>query len=88
MSIFKETFRDFVFEQLRIREAIMKKGNAGDSRFASIEDFSPRTEIKGKDGKSKKITIDAGAFYTNTTSKQCVIRMCSGVDIKDDEDIV
>lgn len=88
MSIFKETFRDFVFEQLRIREAIMKKGNAGDSRFASIEDFSPRTEIKGKDGKSKKITIDAGAFYTNTTSKQCVIRMCSGVDIKDDEETI
>ena len=66
----------------------MKKGNAGDSRFASIEDFSPRTEIKGKDGKSKKITIDAGAFYTNTTSKQCVIRMCSGVDIKDDEETI
>jgi len=88
MSIFQETFRDFVFEQLRIREAIMKKGNAGDSRFASIEDFSPRTEIKGKDGKSKKITIDAGAFYTNTTSKQCVIRMCSGVDIKDDEETI
>jgi hypothetical protein len=88
MSIFKETFRDFVFEQLRIREAIMKKGNAGDSRFTSIEDFSPRTEIKGKDGKTKKITIDAGAFYTNTTSKQCVIRMCSGVDIKDDEETI
>ena len=63
MSIFKETFRDFVFTQLRIREAILKKGNLGDSRFSSIENFSPRTEIKGKDGKTEKITIDAGAFY-------------------------
>tara|TARA_R110000737_G_scaffold40981_1_gene61523 strand:- start:1093 stop:4338 length:3246 start_codon:yes stop_codon:yes gene_type:complete len=88
MSIFKETFRDFVFTQLRIREAILKKGNLGDSRFSSIENFSPRTEIKGKDGKTEKITIDAGAFYTNTVNKQCTIRLCSGVDINDDEETI
>ena len=27
MSIFKETFKDFVFKQLRIREAIVERGN-------------------------------------------------------------
>ena len=35
MSIFKETLRPFVRKQLRIREAILKQGNNGESRFNS-----------------------------------------------------
>jgi len=79
MSIFKETFKDFVFKQLRIREAIIKKGNnptEHQNRFGS-----PRTEIIGKGNKKDKIKLAAGAFYTNTVNKQCVIRMSSGVDV-------
>ncbi len=78
MSIFKETFKDFVFKQLRIREAIIDRGNNPTNyqhRFGN-----PRIEIEGKEGKSE-LKIAAGAFYTNTVHKQCVIRMSSGVDI-------
>lgn len=81
MSIFKETFKDFVFKQLRIREAIVEQGNAiKDPTNFSSRFGSPRTKIKGEN-----ITIDKGAFYTNSVSKQCVIRMSSGVDITDSD---
>ena len=80
MSIFKETFQDFVFNQLKIREASI---NPDINRLSGI----PRVE--GKDLKnSSNITLPAGAFYTNTTSKQCIIRMSSGVDLKEDTNVV
>ena len=81
MSIFKETLPDFVYKQLRIREAIMEQGNNPQGinapRFGN-----PRKDIKIKNN-TEKIAIDAGAFYTNTVYKQCVIKMMSGVDIID-----
>jgi hypothetical protein len=83
MSIFKETFKDFVFKQLRIREAIIEQGNNPTKfrhRFGR-----PRVEIQGEDGSSTKINIAAGAFYTNTVNKQCVIRMASGVNVISNE---
>ena len=82
MSIFKETFKDFVFKQLRIREAIIEQGNNPTKfrhRFGN-----PRIEIEGKEGKTE-LKIAAGAFYTNTVHKQCVLRMSSGVDVLSDE---
>ena len=82
MSIFKETFREFVYEQLKLREAIMKQGNDGESRFGS-----PRLKLKGKDDKEITVSLPAGSFYTNTVHKQCTIRMCSGVDLKEDNTI-
>ena len=86
MSIFKETFRNFVYDQLKIRELILKKGNKGDSRFAGLNtNYSPRQKYLSADDSEKTVTIDPGAFYINTTSKQCIIRMCSGVDLKPDE---
>ena len=78
MSIFKETLRDFVITQLKIRESIVEQGNSPTKfrhRFGS-----PKVKIR-----DKNITIDPGAFYTNTVHKQCVIRMASGVDIIDPE---
>ena len=84
MSIFKETFRDFVFKQLKIREAIVKQGNnQGESRFGS-----PRTEIPVSPTSKEKISFPAGAFYTNTVEKQCTIRMSSGVDLREDNKIL
>ena len=35
MSIFEETLRPFVRKELRIREAILKQGNKGESRLGS-----------------------------------------------------
>ena len=74
MSIFKETFKDFVFRQLRMREAIVQTGNDGGTRFGN-----PRTQIQVGTN-FENINIAKGAFYTNSISKQCVIRMTSGVD--------
>ena len=82
MSIFKETFRPFVFKQLRIREAIVKKGNNLDGRFGK-----PRIDLETEAGKTEKVDIPAGSFFTNTVVKQCTIRMCSGVDLREDNNI-
>ncbi len=82
MSIFKETFKDFIFKQLRIREAIIEQGN--DPTKFRHRFGKPRNKINVKN-KIESINIDAGAFYTNTVHKQCVIRMLSGVDIVSSE---
>ena len=79
MSIFKETFKDFVFKQLRIREAIIEQGN--DPTKFRHRFGRPRVEIQGENGSSTQVNIAGGAFYTNTVNKQCVIRMSSGVDV-------
>jgi hypothetical protein len=74
MSIFKESFRKFVRDQLKIREAIVSKGNNNDSRF---------TGGKVKLSNGKEVNIPGGAFFTNTVQRQCVIRMSSGCDLTD-----
>lgn len=80
-SLFQETIRPFVRKQLKIRRAILKQGNDGGSRFNSnIVDLS-------KESGSTKARLPAGAFYTYTTSRQCVIRMCSGVDLLPDTEV-
>ena len=82
MSIFKETFKDFVFKQLRIRESIVEQGN-DPSKFKH-RFGNPRSKIK-IGNKTETVNIAAGAFYTNSVSKQCVIRMSSGVDVTSEE---
>ena len=83
MSIFKETLPKFIIDQLTIREAIVKMGNDvtpdGSGKTPSPRTASPRVKLKGSE---KKITIDSSAFFTNAISKQCVLRMSSGVDVK------
>ena len=76
MSIFKETFRKFVRQQLQIREAIISLGNNDGGRMNNTK------SIKLNNG--KEITLPAGAFYTNTVNRQCVLRMSSGVDLRPD----
>ena len=75
MSIFQSSFPDYVFKQLKIREAIIQQGN-DNSRFG-------RPQAKIKIGKDNTTTVDIanGAFYTNTIERQCTIRMSSGVNI-------
>ena len=66
MSIFKETFKDHVFTQLKIREGIIQQGNSlsgastdDDGRFGE-----PNVTIKNKNGDTKSINVASGAFYT------------------------
>ena len=77
-SLFQETIRPVVQKQLKTREAILKQGNDGGSRFARVN-LGP--ELGGE------VTLPPGAFYTYTTSRQCIIRMCSGVDLLNNTDI-
>ena len=81
MSIFKESFRKFVAKQLLLRQKIIALGNDGGSRLNSSKlDFG---DLGGG-----KINIPAGAFYTNTVGRSCVIRMSSGVDLKPGADFL
>ena len=93
MSIFKETFKDFVFNQLKIREAIL---NDASSRVGTMDIFP--AEARGRllgapkiDGSNLKnsgnIILPAGAFY-NTISRQCTIRMSSGANLKSENNLI
>ena len=85
MSIFKETLPRYIIDQLTIREAIVSQGNnvnpntKGAARTSTNYSQNKRLILKGS---GKKISLPSSAFYTNATSKQCVLRMSSGVDIK------
>jgi len=74
MSIFKESFRKYISQQLKIREAIVSLGNDGGGRMNN-----PKKVILPK---GREVTLPPGAFYTNTIGRSCVIRMSSGVDLK------
>ena len=71
MSIFKETFPQFVIDQLKIREDIISSG-AGKTLTGSKEIFN-FNENREND------------FFTYTLSKQCTLRMSSGVNITDQD---
>ena len=82
MSIFTETFQNFVFNQLKIREAALNQ-KSGRSLGA------PKVEgLKGPNSEETNVTLPPGAFHTLTTSKQCIIRMSSGVDLKSENDLL
>ena len=75
MSIFKESFRDFVKKQMELRQSIISLGNNGESRFNS------RTHTFSTAAGGKEVTIPYGAFFANTLNRTCVIRMSSGADL-------
>ena len=83
MSIFKESFKDFVRKQIKIREAIISHGNKqGEARTnAPIVDLSNL-------GGPKELQLPSHAFYTNTLNRQCTIRMSSGVDLKESNELI
>ena len=76
MSIFKDTFRKYVKNQLSLREELIDIGNTNDQGVRS--DRLASKEITLKDG--NKITLPAGSFYNYSLNKQCIIRMTSMVD--------
>jgi len=75
MSIFKDTFRDYVRRQLILREELIDIGNTSDngSRTNRLKSYPIKTP-KGD------INLNAGAFYNYSLNRQCVIRMTSLVD--------
>ena len=72
MGIFKETLPKFLRTQIGIRQHILSVGNNGNQHRLGQSKFGD-------------INIEAGAFFTNTLSKYCTIRMSSMVDITSTE---
>ena len=80
MSIFKDTFRKYVRNQISLREELIDIGNTDDNGVRSSR--LKAKEIKLPD--DTKATIDPGAFFSYSLNKQCVIRMTSLVDYVED----
>ena len=68
MSIFKESFRDYVKKQFNIRQKVISRGNS---------DIGSTSRLTGT------TSLEPGAFYAYG-EKQCVIRMASLVDLMED----
>lgn len=81
MSIFKETFKNFVFNQLKIREAALNQHSNRSLRA----DGGKVPDMVGEDASTR---LPLGAFYTNTTSRQCTIRMSSGANLKEENNLI
>ena len=82
MSIFKDTFRPYVRDQLALREEIIALGNREDSGIR-LNRNSPQPVVLHGENKSlnnKNVNLSQGAFYNYTLNKQCIIRMTSMVD--------
>lgn len=79
MSIFKESFRDYVKKQFGVRQAVISRGN---SDRAGLGPTSRMAELPA-DSKGGIPKIQAGAFFSYN-QKQCVIRLSSMVDLMED----
>jgi hypothetical protein len=79
MSIFKESFRDYVKKQFGVRQAVISRGN---SDRAGLGPTSRMAELPA-DPKRGIPKIQAGAFFSYN-QKQCVIRLSSMVDLMED----
>lgn len=76
MSIFKSSFKDFVRDQLNIRQKIVSRGNSDIGSKSRTESVIGNTGVEG----------DKGAYYAYG-QKQCVIRLASMVDLMKDIDL-
>lgn len=79
MSIFKESFRDYVKKQFGVRQAVISRGNSDRARLGPT---SRMAELPA-DPKGGIPKIQAGAFFSYN-QKQCVIRLSSMVDLMED----
>jgi hypothetical protein len=76
MSIFKDTFRPYVRDQLSLREELIDIGNTSDQGIRTNRNSAHTLNLQS----GKTPTLDAGAYYNYTLNKQCIIRMTSMVD--------
>ncbi len=86
MSIFRSSFRDYVKKQLNVRRLITSRGattnNAPD--FYEASDAVDRNLGYNFNPAGLDLDMEAGAFYTYTHNKSCVIRMTSMTDYVED----
>tara|TARA_R100000030_G_scaffold81330_2_gene64078 strand:- start:728 stop:1843 length:1116 start_codon:yes stop_codon:yes gene_type:complete len=83
MSIFKDTFRDYVRDQLKLREELISIGNP--DKFNEYEgNVNRKNSEKSYKGRLGNVTIKSGAHHTYALNKQCVIRATSLVDYVSD----
>jgi hypothetical protein len=80
MSIFKDTFRPYVRDQLAVREELIDLGNTNDQGIRSIR-RNPHSVVLPS---GNEVNFSSDVFYNYTLSKQCVIRMTSLVDYVSD----
>jgi hypothetical protein len=79
MSIFKESFRDYVKKQFGVRQAVISRGNSDKAGLGPTSRMQPLPA----DPKRGIPKIQAGAFFSYN-QKQCVIRLSSMVDLMED----
>ena len=84
MSIFKDTFRGYVRDQLKLREELISIGNP--DKFNEHEGNTHRRHLPHDftDRHDETVTLKPGTHHTYTLNKQCVIRMTSLVDYVED----
>ena len=84
MSIFKDTFRGYVRNQLELREELISIGNP--DKFNEHEGNTNRRNSSHTftNWNKEEVTIKPGAHHTYTLNKQCVIRATSLVDYVSD----
>ena len=85
MSIFKDSFRPYVRDQLALREELINIGNTPRNNPAGIRTSrnSRNDLVLHSDNDlidNKNISINPGTFYNYALNKQCIIRMTSLVD--------
>jgi len=85
MSIFKDTFRRYVRDQLSLREEIIDLGNTNDQGIRHNRNAGKK-DIKLQSGTVVK-DLAPGAFYNYTLNKQCIIRATSMVDYVENIDL-
>ena len=74
MSIFKETFQPFVYNQLQLRKHLQNSGSF--DRFgAHIMKYSASADNGDPIIKEVDLTDSPGAFFINSTKRQCTIKM-------------
>ena len=85
MSIFKDTFRKYVRDQISLREELISIGNPQDidaltgGVIRERNRRAPQHNLELQSGTVVK-ELEAGAYYTYTLNKQCILRLTSMVD--------
>jgi len=84
MSIFKDTFRGYVRNQLELREELISIGNP--DKFNEHEGNTNRRNASHTftNWNKEEVTIKPGSHHTYTLNKQCVIRATSLTDYVSD----
>lgn len=94
MSIFKDTFRKYVRDQISLREEIVNLGSDDlDSNFSNRYSSNEPGKFARNAVKNLKLQsgteikdLEAGAFY-NLVNRQCIIRATSMVDYVENVDL-